>query len=273
MKKIFELRGGRKFTVGEKTLLAGIVNVTPDSFSDGGNFFSPDAAINHAAQLIDDGADIIDIGAESTRPDAVPITVAEELARLEKILPALKNFAVPISIDTYKPEVAERALELGADIINDVHGLEDLRMINVAKKFDAPVIAAHFDPCNACDIIGDVQKFFRRTSANCAARGFDTEKIIFDPGIGFNKTHEENLTLLKKIGALKILDGREIFLMLGVSRKSIVGKLTGLPVPERDEATGALCVHAALNGVDIVRVHNVKLISKMLRTINSLKEE
>lgn len=270
MKTVFNLRGDRKFVVGKKILVMGIVNVTPDSFSDGGEFFSPKAAINHAAQLIDDGADIIDIGGESTRPNALPVTADEEISRLEKILPAVKNFGVPISIDTYKPEVAVRALELGADIVNDVHGLEDLRMIDAAKKFDAPVIAGHFDPCNAGDIVGEVQKFFRRTAANCSARGFDTTKIIFDPGIGFGKNHDENLTLLRNLNALKILDGREIFLMLGVSRKSIIGKLTGLEVCDRDEATGALCVQAALNGVDIVRVHNVKMISRMIRAINSL---
>jgi len=270
LKIVFNLRGGRKFIVGEKILVMGIVNVTPDSFSDGGKFFSPDAAINHAAQLIDDGADIIDIGAESTRPDAVPITADEEISRLEKILPAVKNFGVPVSIDTYKPEVAARALELGADIVNDVHGLEDLRMIDAAKKFDAPIIAGHFDKCNAGDIVGDVQKFFRRTTENCAARGFDTAKIIFDPGIGFGKTFEENLTLIKNFSALKILDGREIFLTVGVSRKSFIGKLTGLALHERDEATGALCVHAALNGANILRVHNVKLISRMILAINAL---
>ena len=273
MKTVFNLRGGRKFSVGEKTLVMGVVNVTPDSFSDGGKFFSADAAINHAEKLFDLGADIIDLGAESTRPDAVPISADEEISRLEKILPALKNFPAPISIDTYKPEVAARSLELGADIINDVHGLEDSRMIDVAKNFDAPVIAGHFDKCSTGDIVGDVQKFFRRTAANCSAHDFDTTKIIFDPGIGFGKTFDEDLTLIKKISALKILDGREIFLSLGVSRKRVVGKLTGLAIDERDEATGALCVHAALNGVDLVRVHNVKLISPMIRAINALLDE
>ena len=272
MERIFTLRGGRKLTVGARTLVMGIVNVTPDSFSDGGKFFAAEAAINHAAELVGDGADIIDIGAESTRPDATTITADEELARLEKILPAIKNLGVPISIDTYKPEVAAQALELGADIINDVHGLEDLRMIDVAKKFGAPVIAGHFDKCSAGDIVADVQKFFRRTTANCAARGFDTTKIIFDPGIGFGKSYDENLTLLRRLNELKTLDGREIFLMLGVSRKSVIGRLTGLAIDERDEATGALCVCAAGMGVDIVRVHNVKMISRMIHTINLLKE-
>ena len=273
MKKIFTLRGGRKFTIGAKTLVMGILNVTPDSFSDGGKFLSAEAAISHAAQLVADGADIIDIGAESTRPNAEPIDIAEELNRLEKILPALTKFNVPLSIDTYKPEVAAQSLELGADIINDVHGLEDLRMIDVAKKFGAPVIAGHFDKCSACDIIGDVQRFIRRTRANCESRGFDTTQIIFDAGIGFNKTHDDNLTILRRLNELKILDGQENFLSLGVSRKSIIGHLTGLEISDRDESTGALCVHAISMGVDIVRVHNVKMIKRMCKTIDALIKE
>ncbi len=252
---------------GEKTLVMGIVNVTPDSFSDGGKYFSIDAATAHAKKLIDDGADIIDVGAESTRPDATPISIDEELSRLEKILPAVKNLGVPISIDTYKPEVAAQAQELGADIINDVCGLEDSRMIDVAKKFGAPVIAMHNEKCSDGDIIDDVKKFFRRTLAK-----FDGQ-IIFDPGIGFGKTYEENLEIIRRLDELKNLDGRENFLMLGVSRKSFIGKLTGLPIDERDEATGAICVHAISKGVDIVRVHNVKLISRMCLTIDKLLKE
>ena len=270
MEKLFNLRGGRKITVGAKPLVMGILNVTPDSFSDGGKFFTAEAATNHAIQLIADGADIIDVGAESTRPNATIVPANEEIARLEKILPALKNLDVPISIDTYKPEVAAQALELGADIINDVRGLEDLRMIDVAKKFNAPVIAGHFERCCKCNIVSDVQKFFQRTLANCAARDFDTTQIIFDPGIGFGKTQEENWEILRRLDELKTLDGREISLMLGVSRKSVIGWATGLELNERDEATGALCVHAIERGVNIVRVHNVKMISRMCKTIDKI---
>ncbi|MBR0103081.1 MAG: dihydropteroate synthase, partial [Selenomonadaceae bacterium] len=136
LKKFFKLREDRRLKVGGKTLIMGILNVTPDSFSDGGKYFSVEAATAHAAQMIEYGADIIDIGAESTRPNAIPISAEEEFARLEKVVPAVKNLGVPISIDTYKPEVASRVLQMGADIINDVHGLEDVRMIDVAKKFN-----------------------------------------------------------------------------------------------------------------------------------------
>ena len=271
MKKFFELRAGRTLSIGGKTLLMGIVNVTPDSFSDGGKFFSPETAARHAKKLVDDGADILDIGAESTRPDAVPVTAEEEFARLEKILPALKNLAVPISVDTYKPEVAAKALELGADIVNDVHGLEDMRMIDVAKKFNAPVVAVHNEKCSDGDIVADMQKFFRRTIAHCQSRNFDAAKIIFDPGIGFGKSHEESLTLIRRLDELKTLDGRELSLLLGVSRKSFIGWATGLALDDRDAATGALCVFAATKGVDIMRVHNVKLIRQMCLTADKLR--
>ena len=273
MKKIFSLRGSRKLEVGGKTLIAGILNVTPDSFSDGGKFFTAEEATAHAKKLIADGADFIDVGAESTRPGATPIDAKEEIARLEKILPAIVNLGVPVSIDTYKPEVAAQALELGADIINDVHGLEDSRMIDVAKKFNAPVIAMHNEKCSDSDIIGDVKKFFRLTLANCAAHGFDTTQIIFDPGIGFGKTFEDDLTILRRLDELKNLDGRELTLMIGVSRKSFIGKMTGLKVGERDEATGAFCVHAIEKGVDIIRVHNVKMISRMCLVTDKLLKE
>ena len=263
MMKTFKLRGGKKLSFGTKTLVMGILNITPDSFSDGGKNFSPDIAMAHAVQMIEYGADIIDIGAESTRPGATPISAEEEFNRLKKILPLIKKLGVMISIDTYKPEVAEEALRRGANIINDVHGLEDSRMIDVAKKFNAPVIAMHSEKCSDGDIIGDVKKFFRRTLANCAAKKFNTNRIIFDPGIGFGKTPEEDLNIMLRLDELKILDGQEISLMVGVSRKSFIGEMTGLPLDQRDEATGALCVHAINKGVDIVRVHNVKIISPM----------
>ena len=263
MKKIFNVRGGQKLTVGGKTLVMGILNVTPDSFSDGGKYFSVDEATAHAAQLIEYGADIIDIGAESTNPNSTPISADEEFSRLEKILPAIKKFGVPISVDTYKPEVAAQAFELGANIINDVHGLEDSRMIDVAKKFGAPVVAMHNEKCSDGDIIADVKKFFRRTLAACKERDFDTKKIIFDPGIGFGKTFRDDLTILRRLDELKTLDEQEILLLISVSRKRVIGRATKLKLDERDEATGALCVHAIANGVDIIRVHNVKMISRM----------
>ena len=159
--KFIKLRG-RKIELGKKTLVMGILNVTPDSFSDGGFFYSFDAAVNHAAKLVKDGADIIDIGAESTRPNFKPINADEEISRLEKIIPAVKKIGVPISIDTYKPKVAAVALELGAEIINDVSGLASDEMIHVAKKFDVPVIAMHNRRDeNFSSVIDDIKNFFR----------------------------------------------------------------------------------------------------------------
>ena len=270
LKKIFKLRGGRKLEVGGKTLVMGILNFTPDSFSDGGRYFSVDKATAHAAQMIEYGADILDVGAESTRPGATPVDAEEELARLKKILPEVRKFNVPISVDTYKPEVAAQALELGADIINDVHGLEDARMIEVAKSYGVPVITMHNEKCSDGYIISDIQKFFRRTLANCRAHGFDTDKLIFDPGIGFGKTPTEDLEIVRRLDELKTLDGEEIFLTVGVSRKSFIGRATGLKIDERDEATGALCVHAIARGIDLVRVHNVKVVARMCSTADIL---
>ncbi len=270
MKKIFKLRDGRKIEVGGKTLVMGILNFTPDSFSDGGKYFSVETATAHAAQMIEYGADILDVGAESTRKGATPISAEEELARLKKILPEVRKFSVPISLDTYKPEVAARALECGIDIINDVHGLEDTRMIEVAKKFGVPVIVMHNEKCSDDDIISDVKKFFRRTLENCRRHDFDTDKIIFDPGIGFGKTPAEDMEIVRRLDELKTLDGEEIFLTVGVSRKSFIGRATGLKIDERDEATGALCVHAIAQGIDLVRVHNVKVVARMCSTADIL---
>lgn len=266
MKKFLQLQG-RKIEVGKKTLVMGILNVTPDSFSDGGFFYSAESAINRAKKLIEDGADILDIGAESTRPNFTPISADEEISRLEKIIPAVKNFGVPISIDTYKPTVAEIALKLGANIINDVTGLENPKMLEVAKKFSAPVISMHNKKISP-NVLDDIKNFFNQTLKICRENNL---QVILDPGIGFGKTQEENLTVLKSLREFKNIDGEEIILLLGVSRKSVIGHFTGFEVSDRDEATGAICVSAILQGVDIVRVHNVEIISKMCKMADVLK--
>ncbi len=247
-----------KLDLTKKTLVMGILNVTPDSFSDGGFFYSAENAIQHAKKLVEDGADILDIGAESTRPNFTPISAAEEISRLEKVLPVIKNFDVPISVDTYKPEVAEFALSNGASIINAVGG----DMFDVAKKFGAPLILMHNKKISG-GVISDIKNFFKENLR-------DDLQIIFDVGIGFNKTQEENLTILKNLREFKFLDGREIPLLLGVSRKSVIGYATGFDINNRDEATGAICVLAAAQGVNIVRVHNVAMISKMLKMTDIL---
>ena len=247
-----------KLELDKKTLIMGILNVTPDSFSDGGIFYSADAAIRHAEEMLKDGADIIDIGAESTRPGFVPVDAKTEIARLEKILPAVKNLGAVVSVDTSKPEVAEFALKNGADILNDVSGT----MFDVAKKFGAPIIAMHNQKISS-DIVYDIKNFFRRNLR-------DDVQVIFDVGIGFGKTQEENLTVLRNLRELKKIDGVEIPLLLGVSRKSVIGYATGLAVDQRDEATGAICVLAAAQGVNIFRVHNVKIAARMCRMADVL---
>ena len=197
----------KEIELGRKTLITGILNVTPDSFSDGGFFDTPEKAINQAEHLIKAGADIIDIGAESTRPNFIPVTAEEEIFRLEKILPSLAKLPVPISIDTYKSEVAEYALKSGAEILNDIHGLQfdGGEKAKIAAKFNAPVIAMHNRPENFTpdgDIIAEIKNFFRRTFEIADKAGLPRSQIIFDPGIGFGTTREEDLTILRRIEEL-----------------------------------------------------------------------
>ena len=265
---IFNLNSGKSLTVGNKTLIMAILNVTPDSFSDGGNFNRIDTAKRHVEELIAAGADIIDIGAESTRPGFTPITADEEIARLEPILGAIaKDCPIPISIDTYKSKTAEVAVNLGADIINDIYGLqyeaEPLEMAKLAAKHNMPIVAMHNNKAEC--IIDDIKRYFNKTLTIANEVGLNRNKIIFDPGIGFNKTQEQNLEVLRHLEEIKIIDGKEYPLLLGARRKSVIGYSIGLGVNERDEATGALCVVGIAKGVDIVRVHNVEMIAKMCK--------
>ena len=265
---IFNLNSGKSLTIGRKTLIMAILNVTPDSFSDGGRFNRIDTAKQHVEELIAAGADIIDIGAESTRPGFNPISADEETARLEPILNAIvKDCPIPISVDTYKSKTAEAALNLGVDIINDIYGLqyeaEPLAMAKVAAKYNVPVVAMHNNKAES--IIDDIKQYFQRTLTIADEVGLNRENIIFDPGIGFAKTQEQNLEVLRRLDELKNIDGIEYPLLLGVSRKSVIGYSIGLDVNNRDEATGALCVIGIAKGVNIVRVHNVEMIAKMCK--------
>ena len=248
---------------GTRTLVMGILNVTPDSFSDGGRWLNVESAVKHAREMIEDGADIIDIGAESTRPDATPIDAAEEINRLEKILSALKNCPVPISVDTYKPTVAQAALELGADFINAVH--VDRAMLECSARNDCPLVVTHDRPSD--DVISDIKNFFDRIIEQSIEIGLERSNLIFDPGIGFGKTQEQNLMILHRLEELS--DYRP--LLLGVSRKSVIGYALNLPIESRDEVTGIWSVIGAMRGADIIRVHNVKMIVPMLRAADVLK--
>lgn len=253
----YKFRSGRTLTIGDRTLIMGILNVTPDSFSDGGQWLNVDHAVKHANEMIADGADIIDIGAESTRPNFTPISADEEISRLEPILRALKDCPIPVSVDTYKPSTAKAAIKLGADFINAVH--VEKSMLELAAELKIPIVVTHDQP-------SDIKNFFDQMIQQAIKIGLDRNNLIFDVGIGFGKTQEQNLSIMRRLEELS--DYRP--LMLGVSRKSVIGHALGLPVDQRDEATAAWCVIGAMKGVDIVRVHNVKLIAKMIRAADVL---
>ncbi|HEY8393172.1 MAG TPA: dihydropteroate synthase [Thermaerobacter sp.] len=264
--------GERRFAWGERTYVMGILNVTPDSFSDGGHYLDPERALEHALAMEEEGADIIDVGAESTRPGAAPVPAEEELRRL---LPVLRRLAprvrVPISVDTYKAEVARAALAEGAAMINDVGGLQkDPAMAAVAAKAGVPVVVMHSRPhghTHYDDLWADVLGFLRRSLELAEAAGLPPEYVIVDPGFGFGKTAEHNLELLRGLHRLRTL-GRPV--LLGTSRKSTIGQVLNLPVSQRLEGTAATVVLAIPHGVDIVRVHDVAPIVRLVRMADAI---
>jgi len=256
------------------TLIMGVLNVTPDSFSDGGRFLGIDAAIEHAKQMARDGAGIIDVGGQSTRPGAKPLSVGEELGRVKPVVERLvREIGVPISIDTFQPEVADECLQAGAAIINDVCGLQDPRMIAVAARHQAPVVLMHMlgtpltmqQEINYQDVVGDLKTFFRQRTRQAAAGG--VREIMIDPGIGFGKTADHNLQLLGRLAEFKEL-GYPV--LVGASRKSFIGKITGLPVEERLEGTIAATAAAVMNGADAVRVHDVAQCKRALQITDAI---
>lgn len=266
--------------LGRRTLVMGILNVTPDSFSDGGQFFSFESALERARQLIREGADIIDIGGESTRPGAEPVPQEEELRRVIPVIRAIRReSSIPISIDTYKARVAEAALEAGANIINDISALRfDPQMVKIVAQARVPVVLMHMqgEPRTMqqnptyTDVVREIKEFLAERIA--FARAHNIEKIIIDPGIGFGKTVAHNIEILRRLGELKEL-GYPI--LIGTSRKSFIGKLGGteenpLPVHERLEGTIASNVIAVLNGAHIVRVHDVAAMKKALTIVDAV---
>lgn len=243
---------------GERTFIMGILNVTPDSFSDGGRFTQVDIAVEHAFELIGQGADIIDIGGESTRPGSEELSEGEELAR---VLPVVKKLcsmtAVPVSVDTYKAGVAKACLEAGASMINDVWGLQrEPEIAAVSAAFGAPVVVMHnqYGTEYHEDIMAAIIRFFRKSLAIAQDAGIPDNHIILDPGIGFGKTAEQNIEVLRRLSELKVL-GCPI--LLGTSRKSTIGKILDLPPEKRVEGTIATTVLGIQQGADVVRVHDV----------------
>lgn len=247
------------FEYGKKTYIMGILNVTPDSFSDGGNYTNVEIAVKHAQEMIEDGADIIDVGGESTRPGHKFVSVEEEIKRIAPVIKTLKkSINIPISIDTYKSQVAEEALKLGVEMINDVWGLAyDEEMANVIGKYDASVCIMHNQEGTDYDkdIIDSIKEFLQSSIDKALKAGVKKEKIVLDPGIGFGKTFEQNLEVLRRLDEFKTL-GYPI--LLGTSRKSVLGNIVGGEPRERTEATVATTVCGIRDGVEIVRVHDVK---------------
>lgn len=250
---------GHKIDIGSRTYIMGILNVTPDSFSDGGKFTEMDTAIKHAKQMVSDGADIIDIGGESTRPGAAKVGVEEEIVRVIPIVEKMvKEIDAPISVDTYKAKVADEALKVGAHMINDVWGLQrEPEIANVVAKYDVPVCIMHNQEGTEYseDIIEAMKKFFDKSLQIAKEAGIKDKNIILDPGIGFGKTVEQNIHVMNRLHELNSL-GYPI--LLGTSRKSMIGKILDLPSEERVEGTLSTSVIGIMYGCEIVRVHDIK---------------
>lgn len=249
--------GNKEFVLGERTYVMGILNVTPDSFSDGGKFNSVELAIKRTEELIKDGADIIDVGGESTRPNFEAVSAKDEIDRVVPIIKAIKeNFDIPVSIDTYKAETAEAAIKAGADLINDVWGFKkDKDMAKVAAKYKVPCVLMHNrENIPYTNLMNDVMMDLVESINIALEAGVKRENIILDPGIGFAKTYEENLYVMNHLEVLKTL---EMPVLLGTSRKSMIGLALDLPVDQRIEGTVATTVLGIMKGCEFVRVHDV----------------
>jgi len=262
--------GGREFRWGERTYVMGIVNVTPDSFSGDGLAGRPEQALERALRFEAEGADILDVGAESTRPGHTPITTEEELARLlpvlELIAPRVK---LPVSVDTFKASVAERALDAGACMVNDQWALNtDPDMAGMVARRGVPVALMHNQRGTQYrDLLPDIIASLRASADVALAAGVPREHIIMDPGIGFGKTAEQNLVVLRRLEELRTL-GYPI--LVGASRKSTIGLVLGLPVNERLEGTAATVALSIAHGADIVRVHDVKAMARVARMSDAI---
>lgn len=250
--------GSRDFATTGHTYIMGILNVTPDSFSDGGKFNQIDAALKHAEEMIRDGADVIDIGGESTRPGYTKISDEEETGRVVPVIEAVKKeFGIPISVDTYKSGVAEAAAQAGADLINDIWGLKyDARMAEVIAKSGLACCLMHNrDNAEYRNFMEDMKQDLRETIALAKAAGIADDKIILDPGVGFAKSYENNLEVIRR---LKEFNELKYPVLLGTSRKSVIGLTLDLPAAERVEGTIVTTVMAVEAGCMFVRVHDVK---------------
>jgi dihydropteroate synthase len=285
MSRFWQIRG-RALPIGDRTLIMGILNVTPDSFSDGGQFVSLDAALAHAEQMISEGADIIDVGGESTRPGSAPVTVDEEIARVVPVIETLARSDTPISVDTTKSEVARAALDAGAAIVNDISALRfDFYIADAVARAGAGLVLMHSRGTPAtmhrlppvADIMHEVTHSLRASINMAERRGVGRESIVIDPGIGFGKSQEQNLELLAKLDQL-IAAFPDYPLLIGTSRKSFIGRLladeNGTPADAEDRLHGTMATitTAILHGAHIIRVHDVKAAAETIRVAEAIRE-
>ena len=269
------------FDFSKRTYIMGILNVTPDSFSDGGLFFDRSAAIKQALQMVEDGADIIDIGGESTRPGSETVLPEEEIRRTIPVIAAIaKEINVPISIDTYKASVAQMALDAGASMVNDISGLRfDPEMTKVVSEYKVPVVVMHIkgkpkdmqiDPVYEA-LIPEVLDYLKGSIRIALDAGIPDDMIVIDPGIGFGKTFEQNLAIIHNLREFTLLEKP---VLVGVSRKAFIGKILGdAPPGQRREGTAAAVAVSILNGVNIIRVHDVKEMARVAKVADAIKRE
>jgi dihydropteroate synthase len=261
------------------TYIMGVLNITPDSFSDGGLYFDPFKALPHALTMIKEGADIIDIGGESTRPGSERISTHEEIRRAIPVIEALsEKVTVPISIDTYKSEVAKAAVKAGASMINDISGLRfDPEMVSVASEYGVPIIIMHMKGTPESmqknptyhSLIQEIIEFFEERINRAMSAGIVRDKILIDPGIGFGKTFKHNLEIINKLKAFEVLDCP---IVVGPSRKAFIGKILGGLVPhERIDGTSAAVAISVFNGANMVRVHDVKQMAHVVKVADAIK--
>ncbi len=267
----------RNFDLSSRTHIMGILNVTPDSFSDGGRFFKFDDAVKRGMKMAEEGADIIDIGGESTRPGSDPVSLEEELSRVLPVIESLvKQIDIPISIDTYKANVARQALDAGAQMINDISALRyDPEMKEIAARYNVPLVLMHIQgtPKNMQqnptyeDVIGEITDYLKESIQIAVEAGVEREKIIIDPGIGFGKRLEDNLNILKNLKKFSIL---KCPVLIGCSRKFFIGKILNLPAEERLEGSLAALAVAVMNGASLVRVHDVKESKRVAELVDAI---
>lgn len=278
--KKFTIKIGKKlFDLSQRTYLMGILNITPDSFYDGGKFSNLDEAVKRGTKMAEEGADIIDIGGESTRPRSEPIGLEEELSRVIPVIERLsKEIEVPLSIDTYKSFVAKKALDSGASMINDISALRfDAEMKKIAAEYEVPLVLMHIkgtpknmqDDPYYDDVMKEISSYLKESIQIAKDAGIEEDKIIIDPGIGFGKRLEDNLDILKNLSILKTLEKP---ILVGPSRKSFIGKVLDLPPEERLEGSlGALAV-TIFNGANLVRVHDVKESLRVARLVDAIRK-